>query len=288
MLILLTGGTGSIGKQLTDELMKSGYNLRILSRNSSAKERKNIEYISGDLNNIESLASAVKGVDAIIHLAGITHTNDTKLYYAINTEGTRNLIKACQINNANRFIYISSRTACLEGGAYAKSKYIAEELVKASGLKWTILRPSEVYGAEKKEAIENLAAMIKKYPVIPIIGNGRYSLSPVHIDDLVQCIIAALNNNASFGKTYTVAGPEEFTFNQIVDKISNIYHVKRVKIFIPITLLKFIAFLFGILKMNTIVRDQIPRLLCKKSADISPAREDLKFNPRKIEEGLNL
>lgn len=286
MTVLITGGTGSIGKKLTVRLKNSGFEIRVLARKFSAENDNGTSYIKGDLKETESLDKAVMGVDAVIHLAGITHTHDSKLYYKINAEGTKNLIKACQKKGVRRFIHISSRAACPEGGAYARSKLMAEKTVKESGLDWTILRPSEVYGTEKREAVSGLINIVRKSPLVPVIGNGRYSLNPVSVDDLAQSIAATLENKASFKKTYTIAGPEELTYNELTDKISQILGVKRIKIFIPLILFEICARLFHLLGINALVYDQIPRLLCKKSADISLARKDLNFNPRTVEEGI--
>lgn len=291
MLILITGGTGSIGKKLIEKLQNSGYRLRILSRKKTESEASasgNFEYIKGNLENSDNLDKAVENADGVIHLAGITHTNDFKMYFKINAEGTKNLTEACRRKGVKKFIYISSRTACEEGGAYAQSKLLAEKIVKESGLDWTILRPSEVYGTKEKEAISRLISIVKKSLFVPIIGNGRYLLSPVYIDDLVQSILSALKNNSSIKKTYIIAGPEELTYVELVDKISKILGVKRIKIFIPVIFFKLLAFLFGFLGSNTLVRDQIPRLLCKKSADISSAKQELNFNPRTVENGIKI
>lgn len=290
MLILITGATGSIGKKLTDKLRNSGCRLRILARKIDAGNISggNIECAKGSLEDIKSLNEAASGADIAIHLAGITHTNKEALYFKINTEGTENLINACQNNGVKKFIYISSRTACEEGGAYAKSKLLAEKALEKSGLDWVILRPSEIYGAGGKEAISKLINIMQKSAFVPIIGNGQYLLSPVHADDLIQSILAILKNNAYSKKIYTIAGPEEFTYSELADKISEILGVKRIKIFIPLGVFEFLAFVFYIFKKDIFVRDQIPRLICKKSSDITPAKKELGFNPRTLEEGIKL
>lgn len=289
MLVLITGASGSIGKKLTNKMQNSGYRLRILTRKNNANESSsNIEYVKGDLEDQGSLDKATAGIDAVIHLAGITHTNDRGSYFRINTEGTKNLIKACQNNNVKRFIYISSRSACPEGGAYAESKYLAENFLEKTSLDWTILRPAEVYGTKEKEAISGLINIVRKNPFVPVIGNGQYLLSPIYVDDVIVSIIAALKTNASIKKTYIISGPEELTYNNLIDKISRMLGARRIKIPIPVAVFKLLAVLFYFFGMNILVRDQIPRLLCKKSADISPARRDLDFNPMPIEEGIKI
>lgn len=286
MRILITGATGIVGKKLLTELNRFSYDIRILTRKKEnyAATSDNFEYAAGNLEDKNSLDNATRGIDTVIHLAAITHTNNQKLYYQINIEGTKNLLRAAEKNGVKNFIFISSRVASIEGGAYAHSKLLAEEAVKSSQLNWIILRPAEIYGAGEKEAVSKLIHIIKNNKFIPIIGNGQYSLSPVYIDDIIECIAEILQKNSYSKKTYTLAGPEEFTFTELTDKISKVLKVKRIKIFIPIFSLKALAFFFYLAKSDIIVEDQIPRLLCAKSSDISLAKKDLNFHPRSIVE----
>ena len=147
MRILITGGTGIIGKKLTGKLKELDYELRLLVFKSELENIKNgnLEIAVGDLSDPASLRQATSEVDIVIHLAAITHTNNQELYLKVNTEGTKNLIRACEDNQVTKFIFVSSRTASEEGGAYAYSKLLAEKEVEQSKLDWVILRIAEVY-----------------------------------------------------------------------------------------------------------------------------------------------
>ena len=296
MKILITGATGIIGRKLIERLKqtenrfseKIKYQLKILIhqiKNNNFKG-KGVEIIIGDLLNLDSLNQATLNVDTVVHLAGLTHSNRQNLYYQINTIGTENLLKVCQQNKVKKFIYISSRAASNNGGAYARSKLLAERKVEQSSLNWVILQLAEVYGAGDKEAIYRLVNLIKKSCLIPIIGDGRYLLSPVFVDDVIFGIIKAIEKDNIFRKRYILAGPEEFSYNEIVSLLLKIFKVNKFKIYLPLFLIKFLALFFYIIKRDIIVRDQIPRLLCKKSADIDSAKKDLNYNPRKFEIGI--
>ncbi len=286
MRILITGATGAIGRKLIAKLENTGYALRILARKKPLFFSEKIEYSIGDLQNIKSLNKAANNIDIVIHLAGLTHSHNSRLYYAINTDGTKNLITACKSNDVKKIIHISSRTAGIEGGAYAHSKLLAEKIIISSGLNWMILRLSEVYGTSNKEMISRLLHIIKKSKFIPVIGAGDYLLSPIYIDDVIDVIVVILNNNSFTNKIYTISGPEIFTYNQLIDRLSRILKVERIKISVPVFFAKIIAFLFYLFKINMFVQDQIPRLLCKKPADIMLAKKELNFNPRTIEAGI--
>src|SRR3989339_1320793 len=184
MKILITGGTGLIGTKLVTQLTQQSHEIMLLIRpNESVKQLNGITYIEGDITDISSLNTIAQPFDAVIHLAGLTHSPKKNEYYRINTDGTKHLLSACTKAGVKHFIYISSRTASVAGGAYAHSKLLAEQTVEASTLPWTILQPAEVYGVSDREAIGKLVAMVKNKKIIPVIGDGLYELAPVHVDD---------------------------------------------------------------------------------------------------------
>lgn len=296
MKVLITGATGIIGQKLIARLKQiesrfgesKKYQLRILIRKNQNNNFKDsgIELAKGDLLDLNSLHQAVSNIDIVVHLAGITHTNQQNLYYQVNTLGTENLLKVCQDNKVKKFIYISSRSASHNGGAYARSKLLAEKKVEQYKLNWIILSLAEVYGAGNKEAIFRLINLIKKSYFIPIIGNGQYFLSPIFINDVVDGIIKAVKKNNIYRKKYILAGPEEFTYNEMISRLFKIFKVRRFKIYLPLFFIRFLAFIFYISKKDIFVKDQVARLLCKKSADITSAKKDLGFNPREFEIGI--
>lgn len=288
MKILITGGSGAIGKSLVDTLIERGYSVRLLTRDVYLKKNDSKkEFCAGDVRDIKSLHSATLGIDTIIHLAGITHTNTRKLYYEINTVGTKNLIEAAKRNSVKRFIFISSRTAGADAGAYALSKLLAENEIMNSGLRWLILRPSEVYGGDEGEAIQILLAILQKGKRAPVIGNGTYLLSPVHRDDVVDAVVSALERTELEKKIYILSGPEEMTYLELIERLSKITGKKAKKIFIPVVIAKIIAALLSFFPQRMLVRDQIPRLLSKKSSDITLAVKDFGYHPRSLEDGIH-
>ena len=288
MEVLITGATGIIGKKLIESIRPFGHSISVFVRE---KERERIQYssvrmVTGNLLDTSGIDKATENIHTIIHLAGITHTNNIKLYYSINTKGTKNLLESCEKNGVKRFIYISSRTASADGGAYAHSKLLAEEEVKKSRLDWVILRPAEVYGAGGKDAIAKLVKTIRKGKFIPIVGNGSYLLCPVHIEDVIYAIIKAIEKPQSIRKTYVIGGPDEYSLDEIVDIISKQLNIYKIKVYIPVFIVQMLAYIFSLCKKDFIVRDQVPRLLCKKSADINPARKDFGFSPMPFTRGI--
>jgi nucleoside-diphosphate-sugar epimerase len=288
MKILITGGTGIIGTKLTTLLFKkNGNQLRLLILDNKIHYDKKIELCVGNLLDYQSLEKATRNIDLVVHLAGLTHSHENKKYFEINIDGTKNLLKSCEFNCVKKFIFISSTAACKEGGSYSYSKLLAEEEVKKFKNNWVILRLSEVYGAGKNEAIARLIKSVREKIFVPIIGDGNYLLSPVYINDVLQAIIKSMAEQIS-NKTYIIAGPEVFTFRQVVTKIEEVYKVKKIQIFIPVIFLKLLAAFSSLFKLNLIYKDQIPRLLCQKSYNIFEAQKDFQYNPANLQAGLSI
>src|SRR3989344_6082694 len=216
MRVLVTGARGAIGKKLCEALKSKGYEAVALIR--SPHEGSGVKHIETRIGNIlddRSLDLATRNIDVVIHLAGITHTNRTADYYRVNTEGTKKLLAACSHNNVARFLFISSRTASETAGAYAHSKLLAEKAVIDSQLNWTIVRLAEVYGASEREFMSRLSVLVDKFFVIPVIGDGSYRLSPVHVDDVIDTLCAAVDNEKTERRVYTIAGPHELQLDEI-------------------------------------------------------------------------
>ncbi|VAX29025.1 hypothetical protein MNBD_NITROSPINAE05-960, partial [hydrothermal vent metagenome] len=196
MNILLTGASGGFGKRLIPALMaREKGNLRVLKHRAPV-ELPGSEQVSGELGDLDSLMTATSGIDTVIHLAALTHSPDRENYFEVNARGTKNLITACVRNKVTRFLYMSSGAAHPEGGAYSESKLQAENIVKESGLQWTILRPREVYGTGGKEGVNQLIRWVRKWPVIPVVGNGCYAMSPVFLEDVISATVEAVFNPA--------------------------------------------------------------------------------------------
>jgi len=183
-MILITGGTGYVGKELLKSL--NADDVKILARKGSLIP-KNYEAVYGDLMDKDSLVKAVDKVDCVVHLAAVTHARNMSEFYKINVEGTKNLVEACKNSKVKRFIFISSMAVCRKYlDDYGKSKRDAEEIIKNSGLSYVILRPTMIYGGDS-EVIKRFISYVKKIPfIIPMIGKGSGKIQPVHVNCLVR------------------------------------------------------------------------------------------------------
>ena len=284
--LFVTGASSDLGGALIRKLSSfSDLKIRAMVHRSLVNT-PGCEVRPGNLNNPGLMARALVGVDTVVHMAALTKSKTTLDYFHTNVTGTKNLIDACVSQGVKKILYISSRAASLDGGGYASSKLEAEECVKKSGLQWVILRPSEVYGQGEGNSINRLIRWIQRYPCVPMIGLGKSRLSPVHVDDVVSAMVLSILDEKLTNETIVLAGPEELTYDQLVDRISAYIGVNRLKIHLPVGLIRLVVAGLSKVGINILVPDQIPRLLKEKPYEIDLAREKLNYSPRYLEDGM--
>lgn len=286
MKLLITGASSALGKNLTSELLKTErISIRLFEHHSPVFNER-CEIFKGGLQDKGNLADACSGIDAVIHMAALTRSPSPKAYFDVNVAGTENLLAACRKKNVKRFIFVSSSAASENGGEYGVSKLRGEEKVRNSTLDWVILRPSEVYGPDMEEGIGKLISWIKNFPVIPVIGDGSYFLSPVFVDDVVHAMVEVIKKDSLVNKTLNFCGPEKVTMNELIGRLAKIHGVRRKNLFLPVWLARLGMAFLSMVKPGAACSDQIPRLLCAKDRTITETQEIIPYRPRKLEEGL--
>lgn len=186
MSIAITGATGFVGQALLDAAQATGMSLRALARRDQAG-RAGVEWLRGDLADRSALQALVTGTEAVIHVAGVVNAPDPAGFEAGNVTGTLELVEAALAAGVPRFVFISSLAAREPGlSAYGASKLRAEEIVRASGLDWTIVRPPAIYGPRDREMLELFRAA--RWGVMPLPPPGRLSI--LHVDDLARLLFA--------------------------------------------------------------------------------------------------
>lgn len=192
-ILAITGATGFVGSAVLAEALAEGHQVRALARRDQAP-RAGVEWVRGDLDTAEALAALVAGADAVIHVAGLTNTPDPAAFEAANVTGTANVIAAMQAAGLRRLVFVSSLSARMPGlSAYGASKAKAEDLVEASGLDWTTVRPPGVYGPRDVDYLEMFRTA--KLGFVPLPPGGASSI--IHADDLARLLVALASGNAA-------------------------------------------------------------------------------------------
>ena len=236
-MILITGATGYIGRHLVARLAQNGERPRCLVRDVKRAAQilpaDGVEFVQGDTTRADALAAALQGVDTVIHAAFMTadrKQSGGNRYYETNVQGTANLVQAARAAGVTRIIEISGLgTHPDRPGTYMQGRYEAEHMVKESGLEWTIIQPSVLFG-KGAPFIKGLTDLIRTSPVVPLIGGGKIQFQPIFVEDVVTVILKVLQEPERTNyKTYTIGGPDYYTFTQIINALLGTMHKQRIK-----------------------------------------------------------
>ena len=253
MNVLVTGATGFVGSHLAAALAKRGDMVRCLARKPEAAtflSSLGAEAVPGSLDDAGSLQRAVRGVECVFHVAGLTAAGSEREFLEVNEGGTRRLVEAARAASPvpDRFVYVSSLAAvgpvarggrlteaspCRPLTPYGRSKLAGEAVVRAAdGLRWTIVRPSVVYGPRDREMLRLFR--IARHGFAPVFGLGRQELSLVYVADLVAGLLAAATVPAALGATYHLAHPDVVRSRDLALEIGRAVRAGRSPIVVPV------------------------------------------------------
>ena len=232
--ILVTGASGFVGRALVTELAGLGYSVRAAMRQPADVFPRNVEVVAvSDLTRPVEWRALLKGIETVVHLAGIAHAGPEiaeEAYDRVNRLATAELAKAAHAVGVRHLVFISSIRA--QSGpssttilhetdvpkptdAYGRSKLAAEEAVRAAGVPFTILRPVLIYGPGVKGNLARLIALAQQPWPLPL-GLCRNRRSMLARQNLVSAIHFALQHPSTNGETYIVADPQPLTLAEIV------------------------------------------------------------------------
>ncbi|MDB5085093.1 MAG: Nucleoside-diphosphate sugar epimerase [Bacilli bacterium] len=296
MRVFLTGASGFVGSSVLTHLIRSHHEVTCLIRPGSEKklpvfpsDRVNLVY--GNLTKQEDWQTQLTGCGAVIHLVGIIRDQPKSgiSFETIHVEGTRNMLAAATSAGVNRFIHMSALGA--RAGApsrYHDTKGRADDLVKASGLDWTLFKPSIIFGP-KDEFVNMLAGLIQKAPFAPVPGNGLYKLQPVGLQNIADGFVRSLTNDSTIHQVYEVGGPRAYTYNRMLDIIGEAIGKKKVrKLHIPIPLMKPVAKIGEQFPSFPLTTAQLLMLLEGSTCDPSDFYRTLDLDPVPFSEGIRL
>lgn len=219
--ICVLGGSGFVGTYVVSELVSRGYQVRVPTRRRESSKHlillPTVEVVEANIHDAEVLEQALTGCDAVINLVGILHGNGSR-FGKVHAELPKKIVAACQKLGIQRLLHMSALNAAHNADSlYLKSKAAGEDAVCESGLDWTILRPSVIFG-DGKNILRTFARLQAWLPVIFLAG-AKARLQPVYVVDVARAFAISLEEDDTIGQRYALVGPQVYTLKQLMEYV---------------------------------------------------------------------
>lgn len=285
--IAVLGGSGFVGSALVNKLSESGYCVEVLTRQREASKHliliPNVNVVECDVMDHDALEHALNGSDVVINLIGILHESRKVTFKKIHADFPKSVAKICASLDINRFIQMSALQANVNApSAYLRSKGLGESLLsnEARSLNITIFRPSIIFG--RGDGFINLfAKLIQVLPVI-LLAKPNAKFQPVYVEDVAAAFVAAIENSATFGRSYDLAGPKVYTLAEIIRFVSATLKKKRMIIGLNNFFSYMQAFAMEMLPIKLMTRDNLNSMEVDSTTD-QPFPDFLNFRPTPME-----
>jgi len=245
MKIAITGATGFVGGAVLRRLLRRGHEVRALVRNPKGAGRLNdlgaVESVAGSLDDEAAVRALVAGTDAVVHLVGIIVEKGPQTFHHVHVEGTERLMAAARATGVPRFVHMSALGARPDAGgtSYHRTKAAGEEAVRRAGPAHVILRPAFIAGAGNVP-LAMMVRLIRFAPVVPVVGDGRYLMQPISIEDVAEAFALAVER-ADLAGSFEIAGPEQLPWDRMLDQLETALSVHRVRLHVPLPLVRLAA-----------------------------------------------
>jgi uncharacterized protein YbjT (DUF2867 family) len=220
MRIAITGGSGFIGHHLAQRLSDAGHELVLLSRTRGTAETAKQRVVMSDLSDSAVLTGAFAGCDAVAHCAGINREIGEQTYLKVHIEGTRKVVEAAKQAGVHKVVLMSflrARPNC--GSGYHESKWAAEEIVRNSGLDYTVIKAGMVYGLGD-HMLDHLSHALHTFPIFAMVGLKEKGIRPLAVEDLIKIMEASLVKGRLTRQTIAVTGAEELLLSEAVRRVA--------------------------------------------------------------------
>jgi NADH dehydrogenase len=280
--VAITGGTGFVGSNTARALLGAGHEVVLVARGSRrVAPREGLTVVRADVIAGTGLADAFARCDAVVHLTAVIREKGKQTFDAVIRRGTENVVAAAKDASVAHLLYFSAIGADPDPRfPYHYAKWMAEQAVRASGLGFTTLRSSLIFGPGDG-FFTTLCGLVRySIPVVPIAGDGGALFQPISIDDVVRCIVMSLERGPAMS-TIEIGGPELLSYEGIVDIIHDAIGAgMRIKVHVPVPALMPVAAVMDKVLPNPPVTPAQLRMLARSNITrIDAVRHAFGFSP---------
>ena len=290
MRVLVTGSTGFLGRRVVEALHADGHEVRCLVRTPGFEDRlqyRDLDVHYGSVSDMAALRPAIYDLDAVVHLVAIIRERGTATFDSVNRQGTQNVAMASAEAGVRHYVQVSAIGAHDQSPyPYLRSKGQGEAEVITSGTPYTIIRPSILFGLGD-EFITTLAAVVKAFPVVPIIGTGSNLLHPISVEDVAHCISIILRDEPTMAPV-EIGGPEYLSYLDIVRILCRTLNVTRAYLPVPPAFLQNSARIMeAIMPSPPATREQLRMAALPNVAERDSVYQNFHFHPSTLEGNID-
>jgi len=299
MKIAITGGTGFVGRHVAQALLGEGHEVVLIARGRdqtcpSIRQLPNARFVAAGLDDTDQLITAFAGCQAVAHCAGINREIGAQTYQNVHIDGTRRVVEAARRAGVDKIAMISflrARPKC--GSGYHESKWAAEEIVRASGLDYTVFKCGVIYGPGD-HMLNHLSHAFHTFPLFAFVGFTDQPIRPTAVADIAQLVKASLAHGELSRRTVAVMGPETLTLRQAVQRVAKVVGRHPFMFPLPIWFHYALGWLLEKVMVTPLVSIAQVRILSEGLAEASPPCESLPpelapaipFSEEQIRQGL--
>ena len=283
MKVAVTGGTGFIGRHLVHALLQAGHEVLVLTRGvnegkQAILDASGVEWVEASITDAPAIVRALKGCEAVYHCVGINREQDDQTFLKVHVEGTRHLLSAFRQTGLKRLIMVSFlRVRSRLDSPYHMTKWKSEEMIRDSGLDYTIFKPGVVYG-EGDQFISNLKKTIQSFPFFGLVGRKAHPISPVYVEDFARALVEVLTDSSTFGKTYPYVGPESFTLRELVELVADKLNIIPTIFPLPVFAHRLAALAMESTMKEPLLTTSQVTMLSESLSEVEPAADPLPHN----------
>ena len=291
MVAIVTGATGFVGREVVKALLSRDIEVRCLVRTPGREEvlgGQPIDVHYGDVGDRAALKAAFYDADVVVHLVAVIREKGRATFETVNVQGTRNVAEAARGGGVKHLIYMGALGAAAGPTyPYLHSKWQAEQAIIESGMPYTILRPSIQFG-EGDEFVNTLAGLVKAFPIVPIAGSGKNTFQPIHVVDVARCVADTIGREDLVGRVVEIGGPDHLSYNEIVDTIARTFGVTRLKVGVPLVLMRLAARVMeALVPRPPATTQQIRMAGIPNIAELNTVEEVFGFKPRRLDGNID-
>ncbi|HEX2721875.1 MAG TPA: NAD(P)H-binding protein [Gemmatimonadaceae bacterium] len=283
--VVVTGAAGFVGTRVCTELVTGGWKVRAVVRDTRKAAQRighlALEMRVGDIRDAETMRAAMKDAGSLVHLAAIAIEKSGDDYDSTNTDATRVLIDAARTESVERIVYMSQNGADSRSPyRFLRSKGVAQDVVTESSARWTVLRPSVIFGRED-EFVNVLARLVRLSPLLfPLPGGGSARFQPVAVSDVAKAVVQVLEQDSSVRQIYTLGGLTPLTLRQMTERILIAMNASRFLIGVPVGVIRpLVAVLQRVLPNPPVTTSLLDLLAVDNTVDQNELQNQLGIDP---------